>query len=88
MHTKNNPPTPAAVRAAMKPPIEPLTPEENRAVFHDDRSGEAILRDHIRAVAQEMKATADEAEDSNEHEAAKYLRVFADRLEGKQNENT
>lgn len=43
-----------------------------------------IVSDHIRAVAQEMKATADEAEDSNEHEAAKYLRDFADKLEGKQ----
>ena len=76
------PPTPAAVRAALNDDSE----VEYESVFY--RSNRIVLRDHIRAVAQEMKATADEAEDSNEHEAAKYLRVFADRLEGKQNENT
>jgi len=61
---------------------------DDYALADDPRDDSEILRDHIHAVAQEMKATADEAEDSNEHEAAKYLRVFADRLEGKQNENT
>lgn len=95
MHTKNNPPTPAAVRAAMKPPIEPLTPEENRAVFHDDRSGEAILRDHIHAIAAEMRAESIAMQVSThdpfvepgtreaEITAAKLLAVFADKLEGK-----
>ena len=82
------PPTPAAVRAARKAAHESCTVEEAHAFMQEKRYTEDILRDHIRAVAQEMKATADEAEDSNEHEAAKYLRVFADRLEGKQNENT
>ena len=84
----STPPNPAAVRAAMKETSEGCTAEESRALCADNRLTDELLRDHIRAVAQEMKATADEAEDSNEHEAAKYLRVFADRLEGKQNENT
>ena len=83
------PPTPAAVRCALAhPEFEGVTMEEAQALKSDPRTAGEALRDHIRAVAQEMKATADEAEDSNEHEAAKYLRVFADRLEGKQNENT
>ena len=78
------PPTPAAVRAAMKETSEGCTAEESRALCADNRLTDELLRDHIRALAQEMARVADEAEDSNEHEAAKYLRDFADKLEGKQ----
>ena len=80
----STPPLPAAVRAAMKETSEGCTAEESRALCADNRLTDELLRDHIRAVAQEMARVADEAEDSNEHEAAKYLRDFADKLEGKQ----
>ena len=89
-------PTPAAVRAAMKTGTERLTEEEGNALRDDLRFFETILRDHIRAVAAEMRAesiamlvnTHDPFVEPGTREAeitaAKLLAVFADRLEGRE----
>lgn len=86
-------PTPAAVRAALKYIGNPLTPEEREAYHADPRGAIGVMRDHIRAVAQEMRAEADEytklAQGSVYELAefrlrtAKTLGRFADKLEGK-----
>ena len=79
------PPTPAAVRAAMKETSEGCTAEESRALCADDRLTDELLRDHIRAVAQEMKAEANVSMNINGISAhSEALRHFADKLEGKQ----
>ena len=77
------PPTPAAVRAAMKlSEYVKLTDEEKRVFLSDPRTESGILRDHIRAVAQEMRAIADSQEWYYEAAVAAKLRHFADKLEG------
>lgn len=90
-------PTPAAVRYAIAcgnfTEFGKRTQEEIEAyeAYHDDSEG--ILRDHIRAIAEEMRAEADEytklAQGSVYELAefrlrtAKTLGRFADKLEGK-----
>lgn len=91
MHTKNNPPTPAAVRCALAhPKFEGVTMEEAQALKSDPRTGGEALRDHIRAIAQEMRSVIPHGSKVTLSEAihASVLNSFADRLEGKQNENT
>lgn len=89
------PPTPAAVRGALKPTHESLTPEENRELYYDERDATDLLRDHIRAVAAEMRTEAiamrvnavdpfaTGAERNAEIAEAQTLEKFADRLEGR-----
>lgn len=89
-------PTPAAVRWAMRINYDEGTPEERAAYFADERGSEDMLADHIRAIAQEMRAesiamlvnTHDPFVEPGTREAeiaaAKLLAVFADKLEGKQ----
>ena len=83
-------PTPAAVRAAMKETSEGCTAEESRALCADNRLTDELLRDHIRAIAQEMRSVIPHGSKVTLSEAihASVLNSFADRLEGKQNENT
>ena len=88
-------PTPAAVRFVLKT-IGEGTLEEETAFLADERYSQDILRDHIRAVAQEMRAesiamlvnTHDPFVEPGTREAeitaAKLLAVFADRLEGRE----
>ena len=78
------PPTPAAVRAAMKETSEGCTAEESRALCADNRLTDELLRDHIRAIAQEMRDHAEKYESDGWYTAGESLRVFADKLEGKQ----
>ena len=84
------PPTPAAVRAAMKETSEGCTAEESRALCADNRLTDELLRAHIRAIAQEMRSVIPHGSKVTLSEAihASVLNSFADRLEGKQNENT
>ena len=86
MHTKNNPPTPAAVRAAMKETSEGCTAEESRALCADNRLTDELLRDHIRAVAQEMRSVIPHGSKVTLSAAmhASVLNSFADRLEGRE----
>jgi len=90
-----NPPTPAAVRAALKDGrAEPLTSDERDACLDDGRMDVAILRDHIRAVCAEMREEADEytkLAHGSVYELAEFrlrtaktLGRFADRLEGRE----
>ena len=92
----NQPPTPAAVRAALKAAHESCTVEEAHAFMQEKRYTEDILRDHVHAIAAEMRAESI-AMQVNTHDpfvepgtreaeiaAAKRLAVFADKLEGKQ----
>jgi len=87
-------PTPAAVRAALKAAHESCTVEEAHAFMQEKRYTEDILRDHIRAVAQEIRTeaiamrvnavdpfTAPAVRDA-ERAAAQMLKRFADKLEG------
>ena len=87
-------PTPAAVRFLLRS-IGEGTLEEETAYLADERGAEDILADHIRAIAEEMRAEAI-AMQVNTHDpfvepgtreaeiaAAKRLAVFADKLEGK-----
>ena len=93
-----NPPTPVAVRAAMKlSEYVELSDEEKRAFLNDPRIESGILRDHIRAVAAEMRS---EVAQSNRialamlnqspqraawlMENGSNLLRFADRLEGRE----
>ena len=78
------PPTPAAVRAAMKEASEGCTAEESRAFCADNRFPEEILRDHIRAIAAGMRNLGDAMTvDRTAAEVRQVLREYADRLEGK-----
>lgn len=88
-------PTPAAVRAALKAAHESCTVEEAHAFMQEKRYTEDILRDHIRAVAQEIRTEAiamrvnavdpfaTGAERNAEIAEAQTLEKFADRLEGR-----
>lgn len=92
---KSNP-TPAAVRAALKAAHESLTVEEAHAFMQEKRYTEDILRDHIHAIAQEMRAEAKAtrlntvdpfmsiAVRNAEISEAQLLERFADRLEGRE----
>ena len=75
-------PTPAAVRAAMKLSWEACTSEEQNAWKAYPIGDDGILRNHIRAVAQEMRAKADIHEGYDEIQQADTLREFANKLEG------
>ena len=80
------PPTPAAVRCALtQPKFEGVTIEEAEALAGDPRTGGDILRDHIRAVAQEMRATIPR-NDTDLTMCGMLIRDllngFADKLEG------
>lgn len=89
-------PTPAAVRAALKAAHESCTVEEAHAFRQEKRYTEDILRDHIRAVAAEMRAKAKAtrlntvdpfmsiAVRNAEISEAQLLERFADRLEGRE----
>ena len=77
-------PTPAAVRWAMRINYDEGTPEERAAYFADERGSEDMLADHIRAIAQEMRERAGACETLLNIDEATSLRLFADRLEGKQ----
>jgi len=95
----NQPPTPAAVRAAIRYSRgfdDCLTADEQHALSHEERVTDEILADHIRAITAEMRAESI-AMHVNTHDpfvepgtreaeitAAKLLAVFADKLEGKQ----
>jgi len=85
------------VRAALLYLGQDPTIEERDAYLADGRAGShVLLRDHIRAVAQEMRAesiamlvnTHDPFVEPGTREAeiaaAKLLAVFADRLEGRE----
>ena len=87
-------PTPAAVRAAMTP-LYLRTHADDDALADDPRDDSEVLRDHIRAITEEMRAESI-AMHVNTHDpfvepgtreaeiaAAKRLAVFADKLEGK-----
>ena len=76
------PPTPAAVRFVLG--SSERTPEEMHAFMKDERYSEYILADHIRAIAQEMRDHAEKYESDGWYTAGESLRVFADKLEGKQ----
>ena len=86
-------PTPAAVRFVLKT-IGDGTLEEETAYLADERGSEEMLADHIRAIAEEMRAEAQTAEAKSNtmpliaaEVAQKYadtLCVFADKLEGKE----
>lgn len=86
-------PTPAAVRAVLKRWNE-RTEEDHAAYRSENRYPDTILRDHIRAIAEEMRAEAQVAEAKSNampliaaEVAQKYadtLNGFADKLEGKQ----
>ncbi len=85
-------PTPAAVRAAMNDDGTKCTDEEREAFSANGGTSRSILRDHIRAVAGEMRFHAVRAEAVASavsksgaeilHNYANDLRVFADKLEG------
>jgi hypothetical protein len=77
------PPTPAAVRAVMKR-WEERTPDEWAAYAAETRHQDIILRDHIRAIAAEMRAEAKFCAQYDCTESADTLFRFADKLEGKQ----
>lgn len=81
-------PTPAAVRAAMKLSWEECTSEERNAWKAYPIGDDGILRDHIRAVAAEMRRNADIAVPQTvglgQICPATLLRAYADKLEGKQ----
>ena len=88
-------PTPAAVRFVLKT-IGEGTLEEETAFLADERYSQDILRDHIRAVAAEMRAKAKAtrlntvdpfmsiAVRNAEISEAQLLERFADRLEGRE----
>lgn len=81
------PPTPAAVRAAMKTRTAALLSDDEEAAFLlDQRTSDAILRDHIRSIAAEMRAVIPHGSKVTLSEAvhASVLNSFADKLEGKQ----
>ena len=92
----STPPTPAAVRCALAhPKFNDVTVEEAEARKSDPRASGEVLRDHIHAIAAEMRAESI-AMQVNTHDpfvepgtreaeitAAKLLAVFADKLEGK-----
>ena len=74
----------------MKETSEGCTAEESRALCADNRLTDELLRDHIRAIAQEMRSVIPHGSKVTLSEAihASVLNSFADRLEGKQHENT
>lgn len=83
------------MRAALKAAHESLTVEEAHAFMQEKRYTEDILRDHIHAIAAEMRAESiamlvnthdpfvEPVTREAEITAAKLLAVFADKLEGK-----
>lgn len=75
-------PTPAAVRFVLKP--GEATPEERAAYYTGGRARENVLREHIRAVASQLRSEAIGSEDSDWEATAvvDMLRRFADKLEG------
>lgn len=73
-------PTPAAVRFVLKT-IGDGTLEEETAYLADERGSEEMLADHIRAIAEEMRAEAECWEDNRAYR--RTLLHFADKLEGK-----
>lgn len=77
-------PTPAAVRGALKHYLFRTSGESN-AVCADARCPYDILRDHISAVASNLRSEAIGSADSDWEATAvvDMLRRFADRLEGK-----
>ena len=87
------PPTPAAVRAAIKniDRTEPMTDEEVTAWGKEPRWGVEVLHDQIRAIAAEMRKESDEwYAASLRHggnkamtDHANDLEKFADKLEGR-----
>ena len=79
----NQPPTPAAVRFVLKT-IGEGTLEEETAFLADERYSQDILRDHIRAIAKDLRAQANICEEQEgSYLSPLMLRTFADRLEGK-----
>lgn len=89
MHTKNNPPTPAAVRAAIARAGSDTewtrSAVQGRDYETQSSADRRYLADHIRALAQEMRAEANVSMNINGISAhSEALRHFADKLEGKQ----
>lgn len=90
------PPAPAAVRCALTKDGDVVTPGELLASVADKRPESQVLRDHIRAVAAEMRAKAKAtrlntvdpfmsiAVRNAEISEAQLLERFADRLEGRE----
>lgn len=77
-------PTPAAVRAVLKRWNE-RTEEDHAAYRSENRYPDTILRDHIRAIAEDLRAQANICEERDgDYLSPLMLRTFADRLEGKQ----
>jgi hypothetical protein len=77
-------PTPAAVRAALKNGVGPLSVDESREYRADPRPPDYLLRDHIRAVAADLRSQASICEEQDgSYLSPLMLRTFADRLEGK-----
>ena len=85
------PPTPAAVRAAIARAGSDTewtrSAVQGRDYETQSSADRRYLADHIRALAQEMREVADKCEDANEHEEARSLRFYADRLEGRGHED-
>lgn len=85
MHTTNRPPTPAAVRAAMTP-LYLRTHADDDALADDPRDDSEVLRDHIRAITEEMRGCVIAIHDEGWHPGdsiEEMLIRFADKLEGK-----
>lgn len=81
-------PTPAAVRCALAQDGDVVTPGELLASVADKRPESQVLRDHIRAIAQEMRGQQDQWPNWDAQDVWSLFKELADKLEGKQNENT
>ena len=80
------PPTPAAVRYALRTNYDDTTLLERGAYLADERDEMDLLSDHIRAVCAEMRDEATDCVGSDWEPVAvmDMLRSFADRLEGRE----
>lgn len=92
------PPTPAVVKAALEMMSTSLPTESHEMISEMARVNgtrpsvvvSVILTGHIRAIAQEMRSVIPHGSKVTLSEAihASVLNSFANKLEGKQNENT
>lgn len=75
-------PTPAAVRCALTlPDFVDTSTDEIEALGSDPRTPEVIVRDHLRAVAAELRSRAEDY-DQRGIAGSSELRAIADKLEG------
>ena len=80
------PPTPAAVRYALRTNYDDTTLLERGAYLADERDEMDLLSDHIRAIAQEMRAVVPDGSVTTFFEArlGTIMHEFADKLEGRE----